>query len=513
MADKDWKAEYETLAAEFEARADADKVMSELLTRTIIRLTLAANGLDEQLDPHLKKIRDAVRGGVNQALKERLDKLSDSLMHFSESEQPDEAESAPLDISPLLDQLSVKKSHHTEIMELFDQLQSERSDMPIERIARLATLICPESHTKAGLIGRLFGSTGAQHETHVDPNRHLLTLLQQVEWPGHWMREIDAMKSQLNRADEDEIWVGVLRQLLDLSAKSYDEAKAEIKETEDFLSQLTLRLQDLDDHFKRASLNRNTEFNNSRQFSDQVSGEMAGLASSVDSATDLDQLKQDINQRISTIRSTLDGFVAQENRWYEEAEQQESDLRERLKQLEAESYDMRKRLLEAHHLALLDPVTQLPNRMAYDERVAQEYARWKRFNEPIALIMWDVDDFKPINDRFGHQAGDKALGIIAQSLRNRIRESDFIARYGGEEFVTLLFGVEAQQAHEVAEQMRTAVENCGFHSGNKQIAITISCGIALFAPGDDIESVVKRADEALYQSKKAGKNRCTLSQS
>ena len=167
-------------------------------------------------------------------------------------------------------------------------------------------------------------------------------------------------------------------------------------------------------------------------------------------------------------------------------------------------------MVEAHHLALLDTVTGLPNRLAYEERMEQEFARWKRFGAPLTLMVWDVDDFKSINDRFGHQAGDRALRVIAQSLKARLRETDFIARFGGEEFVTLLCGTEGEEAIKVAEQMRQSVNENGFHSHGKPVPVTISCGIATFRTSDNFDSVFSRADKALYEAKRAGKNRCEL---
>jgi diguanylate cyclase len=126
------------------------------------------------------------------------------------------------------------------------------------------------------------------------------------------------------------------------------------------------------------------------------------------------------------------------------------------------------------------------------------------------MLVWDIDDFKSINDRFGHQAGDKALRVIAKSLQARIRVTDFIARYGGEEFVSLLCGSDGREALKVADEMRSSVEANGFHSAGKPVAVTISCGIAPFSGDDSIDAVFKRADKALYEAKKAGKNRCVL---
>jgi diguanylate cyclase len=128
----------------------------------------------------------------------------------------------------------------------------------------------------------------------------------------------------------------------------------------------------------------------------------------------------------------------------------------------------------------------------------------------LTLLVWDVDDFKSINDRFGHQAGDKALRVIAQSLKARLRETDFIARFGGEEFVCLLCGAQDEEAFSVAEEMRLSVESSAFHSQGKPVRVTISCGIASFRQGDSLDNVFSRADRALYQAKRKGKNRCEL---
>lgn len=221
-------------------------------------------------------------------------------------------------------------------------------------------------------------------------------------------------------------------------------------------------------------------------------------------------MKTAVRERLSLIQSNIDDYLQEEKQWHQKTEESEQELKHRLAKLEKESSELRSRMVEAHHLALIDAVTGLPNRLAYEERVEQEYARWKRFNDPLCMLVWDIDDFKSINDRFGHQAGDKALRVIAKSLQSRLRVTDFIARYGGEEFVCLLCGTEGGEALKVADEMRRSVETNGFHSAGKPVPVTISCGIAPFTGSDSIDSVFLRADKALYEAKKAGKNRCQL---
>jgi len=513
---KDWKKQYETLLTEHEERTAADAEIGQLLTRTVLRLTLAASGFDAQLDPHLKNIRDAVRSGVNASLRENLDRLSDSLMHFSE-EADAGGEAASRIAGRLVAHLQLSKKTANEVRGLLESLISQPQQMNEEDLDRLAGLLDQSNSEQSdsangGLFGRLLGSKSASKEATSSEatNQILLNLLEQASWPGHWGEEISRLKNRLASQTTGDEWVKVLEDLLELSAKSYGEVKAEIKEAEDFLGELTQRLQDLDEHLRMAHDGHGEVVKQGQKLSDEVSAQVGGLESSVQSATDLQQLKEDVSKRLNAIQQSMSSFLDTEQQWYQQTGSNEDQLRERLKELEKESNDLRYRMLEAHHLALQDAVTELPNRMAYDERVAQEFARWKRFSEPLSMLIWDVDDFKSINDRFGHQAGDKALHVIASSLRGRLRETDFIARYGGEEFVTLLCGTDGEEALKVAEQMRQGVVESGFHSGGKAIKITISCGISRFTEGDGIDSVFARADKALYRAKRNGKNRCEV---
>ncbi|MEW8046095.1 MAG: diguanylate cyclase, partial [Candidatus Thiodiazotropha sp.] len=387
------------------------------------------------------------------------------------------------------------------------------SQMEIGQFSRLVQLLSrdqPVKVKKTGLFERLLGSAQGEHEEGLKPNDILLNLLEQASWPGHWGDEINQLKRRLDGKASTDAWSEVLRDLLELSAKSYGQVQMEIKEAEDFLEELTQRLQDLGVHLQSAHDGRNQIIEHGRSLSEKVTGHVGDLGESVQAATDLQQLKTAVRERLSLIQSNIDDYLQEEKQWHQKTEESEQELKHRLAKLEKESSELRSRMVEAHHLALIDAVTGLPNRLAYEERVEQEYARWKRFNDPLCMLVWDIDDFKSINDRFGHQAGDKALRVIAKSLQSRLRVTDFIARYGGEEFVCLLCGTEGGEALKVADEMRRSVETNGFHSAGKPVPVTISCGIAPFTGSDSIDSVFLRADKALYEAKKAGKNRCQL---
>jgi len=148
------------------------------------------------------------------------------------------------------------------------------------------------------------------------------------------------------------------------------------------------------------------------------------------------------------------------------------------------------------------------NRLAYEERIEQEFARWKRYQQPLVIMIFDIDYFKRINDTYGHKAGDKALKLIAKTLQKNLRESDFIARYGGEEFVVLMPQTELEAAMGAANKLREAVLECQFHYQQKQVNISISCGATQFKHDDTIDKAFQRADQALYNAKQKGRNCC-----
>ncbi|MDZ7621024.1 MAG: diguanylate cyclase [Candidatus Competibacteraceae bacterium] len=187
------------------------------------------------------------------------------------------------------------------------------------------------------------------------------------------------------------------------------------------------------------------------------------------------------------------------------------DLQRQVLELNEEKERLRRILQEKNATLLRDPLTGVGNRLAYQERLQQEFQRWRRFGAPLSFLVWDIDHFKRINDEHGHAVGDAVLRCIAQQLASRLRSTDFVARYGGEEFVTLLPGADLQAAWQVADEIRSRIAQAGFEHAGVRLPITISCGVAGFAPGDSPQTVFQRADQALYRAKQVGRNQCVVS--
>ena len=155
---------------------------------------------------------------------------------------------------------------------------------------------------------------------------------------------------------------------------------------------------------------------------------------------------------------------------------------------------------------LYDALTGVYSRMAYDERIQQELARWTRYETPFSYVILDIDLFKRINDTYGHNAGDKALKIIAQLMTTYVRQSDYVFRIGGEEFVLLLTNTAQNDAGKLVEKMRKGIAASSFHFKGEPVTLTLSAGITETRNGDDVESIYERADKALYKAKNSGRD-------
>ena len=165
-----------------------------------------------------------------------------------------------------------------------------------------------------------------------------------------------------------------------------------------------------------------------------------------------------------------------------------------------------------HQQAIMDALTGIPNRRSFTETLLKEFARSKRDVIPFSILMCDIDNFKGYNDTYGHAAGDECLRRVAQSIDQSLkRPTDFCARYGGEEFVVILPGTALEGAEHVAEGIRVSLEQKAIpHTGSPPFnVVTLSLGVASLTKGEELshEDLISRADQALYQAKRMGRNR------
>jgi two-component system cell cycle response regulator len=163
---------------------------------------------------------------------------------------------------------------------------------------------------------------------------------------------------------------------------------------------------------------------------------------------------------------------------------------------------------EIYRLSTVDGLTQIFNKRYFLETLERELSRARRYDRPLALVMFDIDHFKQCNDTFGHRAGDFVLREVADVVRERARKVDVLARYGGEEFAMILPEIDIRGANQFAEKIRIMIAESKFMFEGRHIPVTISIGVAELTP--DIatyDDLIKRADARLYKAKQTGRNR------
>jgi diguanylate cyclase (GGDEF)-like protein len=158
---------------------------------------------------------------------------------------------------------------------------------------------------------------------------------------------------------------------------------------------------------------------------------------------------------------------------------------------------------ELRHLSVTDVLTNAYNRRYFTHKLEEEIERSKRADRKFSLIMLDIDCFKSINDRFGHNAGDLVLKSMAELIKNRIRKIDTLARWGGEEFIILLPDTTVKNAACLAEELRESISRMDIPGVG---SVTASFGVAGYCPEDTIDTLVNKADNMMYEAKAAGRN-------
>lgn len=203
----------------------------------------------------------------------------------------------------------------------------------------------------------------------------------------------------------------------------------------------------------------------------------------------------------------LGELVFRRNQRFTETEQ--ADLESVLSTL---LFPLRNALLyrAATQSALRDPLTGTGNRIAMDQTLIREIDMAKRHLQPLSLLMLDIDHFKRVNDNHGHGIGDEVLKGVAEAIKNQLRNVDMVFRFGGEEFLILLSNTSRDAAAMVGERLRHAAQAQDYFASGTRIELTVSLGCATLLPGESVESLLRRADNALYVAKREGRNRLAM---
>ena len=452
-------------------------------------------------------------------LKKAVSALSALLAKFEEAAADKQSGKEQQEKIPVLDKEQIKQDSLNQLIQKLKQAGPENKKLQTIELAD--DQLDAEPALLAKTISQLINSSQVAsgyapvdvtvHEVaeHPELREVFIQLLEQIVVPVALLNKADVLKQYLESA-EDKDWQLGLKKIVHFINEVRFQQYQEEGEYEDFLQEITGRLQELVQYLvtENEAIEQGSE--KGKDINRAVTKEVDGLREGVESAATLSDLQSVVNIRLDAISNFMLQHSQLEKDRFDSAKANVAMMQEKINGLENETAELKVSLAEKHREAMYDALTGIPNRLFYEKRIKEDIARWKRFDTPLSIAVWDVDKFKTVNDTYGHKAGDKVLKAIAQILNKRIRETDFLARYGGEEFVMLLPGTIEEETLRLANELRQAVSECSFHYNNKAVEITISCGISGFRTDDSLAAVFERADQALYQAKESGRNRCVI---
>ncbi len=442
----DWKLKYRDSLLQMEAEEKQWREVEQALRRLVGRLCAAGMGVDPQLDDELSALAAANRRNADAA---ELDKLAQAL---------------------------------TSVVVAFDAT------------APVLKLPAPSPPAKAA---RWTSTCTA-----------VATLLGQLQATQSDLATLQHLGVELKLADSDAALARVVVHTANLIRAHSDSLASERSQGAALLAEVTKRLEEMAGYLTESSNFNRSHFDDALSVNETVLSQVLELSDEVSGAGDLGALQSVVRARLDMVAKQVRDFREREARRQLEFSDRSEHMRARIAYLERESRELQSKLELEKHGARLDPLTGVANRKSFDERFAQELVRRAQGGGPSVMLICDIDDFKRVNDSYGHRAGDRVLQSVASCFHAALRASDHVARIGGEEFGLLLGGTSLAEAIKIANQLRTAVEGLRFHFRGAPVRITVSCGITDLREADTAESAFDRADAALYKAKDGGKNLC-----
>ena len=478
-----WRQKYYDSLEKMEQKQQQWEDLEKTLRRCISRLALAADGIHPEIDIQLESLRKAIRDGVGAAgLQDRIEGISQALLK--------------------LDQQPAPRPAPTETVAVEGRTEAAAPGF----LGKLLGGLSPKGGRETPGVMEAAQPRGIPSEVH----EALAQLLERLALQPEMTEQVEMLKQQLGEDIEPGALSSSLQSIAALVADALGKIRSEKSDLEAFLLQLTERLQEIDQRLSDNAVTQQASQQSQHRLDVAVHAQVDGIETTMKEVSDIGQLKQAIQRRLDGIREHMDSFRQDETQRQIDSKHQIDVLTSRLRGMEKEISQLHSRVRKEQQNALEDALTGIPNRMAYEKRVAEEYARWRRFHAPLSMIVIDIDHFKRVNDQYGHQAGDKVIRVIAQELRKQLRDVDFMARYGGEEFVILLPETNIQNAGIVADKLCAGVRGCEFQHGGSRVPITVSGGVAQFGGVDTVAQVFERADVALYRSKHKGRDQWSV---
>ena len=531
--DDKWKNKYLSSLEELEVKENQWRDSEKNLRALITHLTNAADTSSLKLNEQLSVLRDAINKGIAaNKLKKAIDEVADSILGLEAIREKKKRESSN-HIIELIGKIKPAGKIESKLSKLSVKISKTSTNKEISPfINDLAKLLVhglslAEEKKDKGFLSSLMGKkekednepeikveqSEVEGKIESDLNldnavKSLISLLENMALPGDLQVEANLIKRKLSQSVDEKIFLGSLEQTVGITADVLDRVNKEKQEIEDFLKQLTGRLNELDKDIRETARIRELTHLHGKEMTDVMKVEMTTIEDGINNIKNMDELKTSIQSRVINLRNHVDNFLIKENEKDKQASSIIEQLKKQVKVMEDEAEELKEQIEKERQQTLRDVLTEIPNRLAYDERLNLELANFRRKQDPFTLVVWDIDLFKKVNDTYGHAAGDQVLKLVASILKKNMRETDFIARYGGEEFVSILPGTDIKGAQLITDKLREIVKSSKFHFRDEAVNVTVSSGFAEVKNNEDSETLFIRADKALYKAKENGRDNC-----
>lgn len=483
----------------------------KILTNFVSRLSLVSKGIDVDLDNKLARLRQELAKGIDLEKILPFIEATTEQLKLLETKQLQDVKKAQLSLTEagklLQKQRGLPDQLRRDLRELLSKVDEPSPSVNtfLPHLTHLTQLYQSALSAKHDLAKQNEPAEIGHYDAICRQiSVELTNLLSALAFEGKYAKSIEGIRLSLLSELTIEKLLDACLHTIEIIIDSINDER---QSAQHFLLKLNEALTSVQQSLVSSLTSSNDIKQKMQALNEQIERQIDLLSKETKSATSLEQLQSMVSSKLGVITSSLKDKEQLERQERELMLQALNSMAERLKELEEEANQFKKRLAEQKFRSLQDALTELPNRAAFDERYELEVKRAKRSGRPLSIVLADVDHFKNINDNFGHSAGDKTLKVIAKALKQSLRETDFIARYGGEEFILLFPDTDCKDLVVPLNTIREKIKRIPFKFKDTNVPITISFGATELRTADTNREAFDRADDALYDAKRSGRDK------
>ncbi len=380
----------------------------------------------------------------------------------------------------------------TQLLELYDLSLKSKSDIP-----------------KGGLLG---ANQETQANTDESKNNEvnaaliekISTSLSKLKLTTKHTKKLFSIHEKLTK---DASKSDTLQHFIDIFDVIVDDLQCERESAKKFLATLSDTLTTVRSSVKKTLSTCQASQTQNDSLNKKLQSQLLDMTSTIKKPMHLEEMREDISSKLQIIASTLEQKSKFEQQNQQTLTCQLDEMSKKVEKLEVQSQEFEHKLAVQQRKSMQDALTKLSNRAAFDDHFTKAMVRFHHQPYELALVVIDIDDFKKINDTYGHSAGDKTLQVIATTIQKKVSDDTFVARYGGEEFVLIYTNINKLAVEKELNVLEKNIARLPFKFKNNKVSITLSMGVTHIKADDNIHIAFERADKAMYKAKAQGKNR------